>query len=123
MRKVGLTNSGSDSPSITRRTATSKQSVKQKALEVLKRRRSKSHIDSSANGAAEKAHSSSSESEGEDEQDLSDFEEETVAPDENFDGYDSEFVVEDDEATLGAPVELPFEFSKFKTMKAKELFK
>lgn len=37
------------------------------------------------------------------------------------DDYDDDFVVEDE--TLGAPVELPLEFSNFRTMKAQDLFK
>jgi len=43
---------------------------------------------------------------------------------EDLDQDEEDFVVDDrDDAEIGAPIELPFQFSRFQSMKAEELFK
>ncbi|KAJ9637765.1 hypothetical protein H2201_004200 [Coniosporium apollinis] len=122
------------------------QSARQKALEALKRRRAGDKTkptlvelddDSAEEGRRRGLYDTDTESDdGEDELEGIEDEDEVVEPprrngrsnDANdmflADDDDEDFIVEDDEdAPLGAPVDLPLEFSNLSRQKGKDLFK
>jgi len=122
---------GADSPSTGRR-AGHEREKRLRAMEALKRRRAKQAGTDSATRTSHRIvvieddedDEGEQRSEEENEQDDYDGINEENIPEASIfraDDYDDDFVVEDE--TLGAPVELPLEFSNFRTMKAQDLFK
>ena len=101
-----------------RNTQTAEKSAKQKALDQLKRRRSGMNVESEE---SEEAPDEVDELyEEEDQQTQKPM---SSAQMFNTTDYDEEFIAEDHDDTLGVPDDLPLEFSRYASMKAKELFK
>jgi len=98
------------------KTVSPKKTPKQKALEQLKRRRVKQQTGPLARQNAESEESDDLEEDSDESETLPGLS--AQQPDEAED-----FVVEDENDVLGEPVELPFEFSAYRTMKPRELFK
>lgn len=120
---------GTDTPPSTRRP--SKQSAKQKALEALKKRRSKhqgaekgtASFNGNMNNSEEEEDSNEHDEEDEEGGSDGNFDEYTNIATEDLDQDEDDFVVEDENSMMGAPVELPVQFSRYQTMKAGDLFK
>jgi len=109
--------SAPDSPRLLRgEIASSKKTPKQKALEQLKRRRVRQQAEPHADQNAESEESDELEEDSDESETLPGLS--AQQPDEAED-----FVVEDEDDVVGEPVELPFEFSAYRTMKPRELFK
>jgi hypothetical protein len=118
-----------DSARKPRNTQTAAQSARQQALEKLKRRRSGLAVDieQNENGEGEE------EDEAEDEDEDADYNADYIntgpsmpmssARMFNADENDEDFIEEDNEDPLGVPDDLPLEFTRYASMKPKELFK
>ena len=99
------------------------KSARREKLELLKRQRARragQHRPLAGDAGPDEL----SETEEEEEEDIYEDNTAPLIQDENLDTYDDDFVIEDNEDDLlGAPAELPLEFSRYSHMKAKDYFK
>ena len=120
---LGPSSDVEDSARQPRNTQTAAKNAKQKALEKLKRRRS--GLQAEAEQETEELQEEADELYEDDDDHQDDTREHPVSSRQMFreDDYDQDFVEEDEEDTLGIPDDLPLEFTRYASMKPKELFK
>lgn len=117
---ICLLTSDIDTESLHTMGKTSTKTIKQKALEALKRKRSMRGVTTSSPAPSiENSQQDDSLDDGEDDN-LEEVDDIVNSVAQTHDDND-EFIVEDDK--IGVPVELPLEFSHYSSMKTKDLFK